>query len=85
MIVENLNGLLRLLFQLNWIESGIDSTTHSEGLRSSGLENTFLDVHLSWFDPTQDLYDPRNAIATKDSDPNLNAEAQLGIGLRLEF
>ncbi len=81
----SLNYKVGLLFQLNWIESGIDSTTHTEGLRSSGLENTFLDVHLSWYDPTQDLYDPRNAIATKDSDPNLNAEAQLGIGLKLEF
>ena len=81
----SLNYRVGLLFQLNWIESGIDSTTHSEGLRSSGLENTFLDISLSWYEPTQNLYDPRNAAATKDSDPNLHAEAQLGIGLKLEF
>ncbi len=81
----SLNYKAGFMFQLNWIESGIDSTTHSDGLRSSGLENTYLDVFVSWYDPTQDLYDPNNALATKDSDPNLNAEAQLGLGLKLEF
>ncbi len=74
-----------LLFQLNWIEAGIDSNTHAEGLRSSGLENTFLDVHFSWYQHIKDTFDINNPVQTADLDPDLNAEAQLGIGLKLEF
>ena len=81
----SLNYKVGLLIQLNWIESGIDNSTHYEGLKSSGLENTFLDIHLSWYDPTQNLYDPSKHIATKENDPDLRAEAQLGIGIKLEF
>ena len=74
-----------LLFQLNWIEGGIDANTHADGLRSSGLENTFLDIYFSWHQPAQKLYDPNNRAATLEDDPNLSAEAQLGVGLKLEF
>ena len=74
-----------LLFQLNWIESGIDSSTHVDGLRSSGLENTYLDVHVSWYQHLKETFDVNNPIQTANYDPDLNAEAQLGIGLKLEF
>ncbi|OFZ28474.1 MAG: hypothetical protein A2622_05090 [Bdellovibrionales bacterium RIFCSPHIGHO2_01_FULL_40_29] len=80
-----LNYKAGILIQLNWIESAIDPTTHAEGLRSSGLENTYLDISLSWYDPSQELYDPNSPIETADLDPDLRAEAQLGVGLKLEF
>ena len=76
---------LGFLFQLNWIEAGIDSNTHADGLRSSGLENTFLDVHLSWYENIKETFDVNNPIQTANFDPDLKSEAQLGIGLKLEF
>lgn len=80
-----LNFKVGLLFQLNWIEAGIDSNTHVDGLRSSGLENTYLDIHVSWFDHLTDTFDITNPIQTAENDPDLKAEAQLGLGLKLEF
>ena len=80
-----LNLKAGLLFQLNWIESGIDSNTHVDGLRSSGLENTFLDIHISWFEHLTETFDINNPVETAENDPDLSAEAQLGVGLKLEF
>lgn len=80
-----LNYKVGVLFQLNWIESGIDSNTHVDGLRSSGLENTYLDLYFSWYQPTKETFDIKNPVGTADLDPDLRAEAQLGLGLKLEF
>ena len=76
----NLNYKMGLLFQLNWIENTIDANTHRNGLMSSGLQNTFLDVfYTSYAEPTQ------IKIAEDDSgDPNLGSE-NFGVGLKLEF
>lgn len=81
----SLNYRFGLLFQLNWIEKSIDPSTHEEGLRSSGLENTFLDVYASWYEPSSDLFDPANAAGTASGDPDLRSEATLGVALKMEF
>lgn len=81
----SLNYRIELQFQLNWIEKKIDKSTQVEALRSSGLENTYIDVYMEWFNPSNDLYDPQNAIATKTSDPDMTSESQLGVALKLEF
>jgi hypothetical protein len=76
----NLNYKIGLMFQLNWIEDSIDSNTHRNGLMSSGLQNTFLDLfYSSYSEPTQ--------VATADGetgDANLGSE-NFGVGLKLEF
>jgi hypothetical protein len=79
----SLNYRLGLLFQLNWIEKSIDPNTQIDGLRSSGLQNTFLDVYASSYLASTDLYDPLN----KDSegDPDLASEFELGVGIKMEF
>ncbi|MFZ3230124.1 MAG: hypothetical protein WA160_07960 [Pseudobdellovibrio sp.] len=79
----SLNYRLGLLFQLNWIEKSIDPATQDEGLRSSGLENTYLDVYLSWYEPSSNLYDPANPSA--GGDPDMRSEGLLGVGFKMEF
>lgn len=74
-----------VLIQLNWIEKSIDPTTHAVALRSSGLENTFLDIYASWYQPAQKLFDPENPIETANEDPDLRSEGRIGVGLKLEF
>lgn len=72
-----------LLFQLNWIEKAIDPTTQSEGLRSSGLENTFIDLYVIDHTSLAKHYD----ISTvgDEGKPNLTSGLEMGIGLKLEF
>ena len=78
-----INYKLGLLFQLNWIENSIDPSTQIDGLRSSGLENTFLDIYLTAHLPSSNVYDPKNA-ASK-GDPDLASDMELGAGLKMEF
>jgi hypothetical protein len=80
-----LNYRFGLLFQLNWIEKSIDSSTHSEGLRSSGLENTFLDLYFTWYQPSANLFDPADPTGTASADPDLRSEGALGLALKMEF
>lgn len=72
-----------LLFQLNWIEKAMDPTTQGEGLRSSGLENTFIDLYFADHTSLGQHYD----ISTvgNEGKPNLSSGLEMGIGLKLEF
>lgn len=79
----SLNYKVGLLFQLNWIESYLDPNSHAEGLRSSGLENTFLDVYAMAHMSSNDLADPN--VANSEGDPDMKSNAELGIGLKMEF
>ncbi len=76
----NLNYKIGLMFQLNWIEDTIDTNTHRNGLMSSGLQNTFLDVfYTSYSEPTEVA-----TVAGESGDANLGSE-NFGVGLKLEF
>lgn len=76
----NLNYKVGMLFQLNWLEDSIDSNTHTNGLLSSGLQNTFLDIfYTSYAEPSQAAN-----VAGVEGDANL-ASDNFGIGLKLEF
>lgn len=68
-----------LSFQLNWIEGKIDPSTHEDGLRSSGLENTFLDLYYTkYFEP--------NGVSEQVAESEANFESsEVGLGLKLEF
>lgn len=79
----SLNYRFGMLFQLNWIEKAIDPTTQSEGLRSSGLENTFIDLYVMDHTSLGDHYDI-NTVGDAGK-PNLTSGFELGIGLKLEF
>lgn len=80
-----LNYRFGMLFQLNWIEKAIDPSTHQEGLRSSGLENTYLDVYTSFYQPSASVFDPTDPDNTLSEDPNLQAEGTIGVALKMEF
>ncbi len=79
-----LNYRLGLLFQLNWIEKSIDPSTQIDGLRSTGLQNTFIDVFYISHLASQDAADP-SVVATTDSSINTRSDGQMGIGLKIEF
>lgn len=69
-----------LSFQLNWIEKAIDQNSPSESLRSSGLENTYLDIfYTSYAEPASVA-----TTAGQEGDPNLKSD-ELGAGLKMEF
>lgn len=72
-----------LLFQLDWIEKSIDPSTQSEGLRSSGLENTFIDLYFSDHTSPDNHYNINSAPG--EGKPNLTSGLEMGIGLKLEF
>lgn len=76
----NLNYKMGLLFQLNWIENTIDSNTHRNGLMSSGLQNTYLDVFYTSYAEPSEIKTAEN----EPGDPNLGSE-NFGVGLKLEF
>jgi hypothetical protein len=73
---------LGLLFQLNWIENSIDPSSSGEARRSSGLENTFLDIyyisHLETSNSTATI-DPNST-----GEPNMRSN-QFGAALKMEF
>jgi hypothetical protein len=68
-------------FQLNWIERSIDPSSPEQALRSSGLENTYLDIFYM-------VYNEPPIVATIDNggegEANLQS-SQYGVGLKLEF
>lgn len=70
-----------LLFQLDWIEKSIDRSTHTDGLKSSGLQNTYLDVFVNNYVTPSNVLSSDNA----DGEADVFAEAQLGLGLKMEF
>lgn len=59
-----------LLIQLNWLEDGVARRS----LVESGLENTYLDVFVSKYEPSSDI-----------NDPDTSTDYMLGAGLRLEY
>lgn len=67
-------------FQLNWIEKAIDSNSPGESLRSSGLENTYLDVFYTSYAQPAKIADTVGAEGEGDLQ-----SAQYGVGLKLEF
>lgn len=73
-----------VMFQLNWIENWIDPTTTQEGLRSSGLENTYLDVFYSGYSAYAEPDPLVGALGSDDGEANLSSSG-LGMGLKLEF
>ena len=72
-----------LLFQLNWIEKAIDKTSQTDALRSSGLENTFVDIYFSQYLPSGGAQDP--TVLGSEGEPNLASGGEIGMGLKLEF
>ncbi len=79
----SLNYKFGLLFQLNWIEKAIDTNTQIDGLRSSGLQNTFLDVYMIDHLASNEVYDPKNP--NSEGDPDLASGLELGLGFKMEF
>jgi hypothetical protein len=76
----NLNYKVGLLLQLNWLENSIDPNTHTNGLTSSGLQNTFLDVfYASYASPSEVA-----TVAGQTGDADLQSN-NFGVGLKLEF
>lgn len=72
-----------LLFQLDWIENSIDKTAKADRLRSSGLENTYVDFYFSEHLASGNAIDPTNP--TTDGDPNMLSSGEMGLGLKMEF
>lgn len=73
-----------MLVQLNWIENWIDPTTTAEGLRSSGLENTYLDIFYTSYSAYAEPDPLVGALGSDDGEANLSSSG-LGVGLKLEF
>lgn len=78
----SLNYKFGLLFQLDWIENSIDKTAKVDRLRSSGLENTYIDVYMVQYMASSNAADPANP---SEGDPNLASSGEIGVGLKLEF
>lgn len=73
-----------ILLQLNWIENWIDPSTTREGLRSSGLENTYLDIFYAGYSSYAEPDPLVGALGSDDGEANLSSSG-LGMGLKLEF
>lgn len=71
------------LFQLNWIEKAIDPNTQLDGLRSSGLQNTFIDLYAMTHTASSETYDP--ADPNSEGDPDMSTGMEFGVGLKMEF
>jgi hypothetical protein len=72
-----------LQFQIDWLEALMDSSAKADRLRSSGLENTFIDVYYVDHLPSGAAQDP--TVLGSEGEPNLLSSGEMGIGLRLEF
>ena len=72
-----------LLFQLNWIENAIDKSSQADALRSSGLENTFIDIYFADHLASSRARDPSDLLS--EGEPNLASAGEMGVGLKLEF
>jgi hypothetical protein len=59
-----------LLFQLNWL----DTTVSKKNIIDYGLENTYLDIYVSKYEPSSDA-----------NDPDTSTDYSMGAGIRLEF
>jgi hypothetical protein len=59
-----------ILFQLNWL----DTTVSKKNIIDYGLENTYLDVFVSKYEPSTDI-----------NDPDTSTNYSIGAGIRLEF
>jgi len=75
-----LNYKVGALIQLNWVEDSIDPQTHINGLQSSGLENTYLDIFYQHYGTTD--VTSENEIGTVSTDFE---SSNFGVGLKLEF
>lgn len=78
-----LNYRYGLLFQLNWIENSIDKSSQADALRSSGLENTFIDIYFAEHLASSGAQDP--SVSGGSGQPNMASSGEMGIGLKLEF
>lgn len=72
-----------LLFQIDWIENHIDKSAKADQLRSSGLENTYIDVYFANYLASSGAIDPSEP--SSDGDPNMFSSGEMGIGLKMEF
>ncbi len=72
-----------LLFQIDWLEALIDPTAKIERLRSSGLENTFIDFYYSEYYPSSGAQDA-DKLGAKGT-INTASSSEIGLGLKLEF
>lgn len=79
----SINYRYGLLFQIDWIENRIDKSAKADQLRSSGLENTFIDIYFANYMASSAAIDPADALS--DGDPNLLSSGEMGIGLKMEF
>ncbi len=76
----NLTYKVGLMIQLDWLEGSIDNNTHTNGLKSSGLQNTFLDIfYSSYAEPSETA-----TVAGVTGEASLKSE-NFGLGLKLEF
>lgn len=71
------------LLQLDWIENSFDKGAKADRLRSSGLENTYLDFYFSEQLASGAAIDP-GTLAT-EGDPNMFSSGEIGVGLKMEF
>lgn len=76
----NFNYRAGLLIQLNWLEKSIDPNTHAEGFRSSGLENTYLDIFYAEYMRPSSVAEAVN----EEGEPD-HASSHFGVGLKMEF
>lgn len=72
-----------LQFQVDWIEALMDPSAKADRLKSSGLENTFIDVYYVDHLPSGAAQDA--TVLGSEGEPNLLSSGEMGIGLRLEF
>lgn len=68
------------MFQLNWIEAWIDPESPTQALRSSGLENAFLDVFYTYYNQPNEIAE----VAGEEGEADLSS-GDIGFGLKLEF
>jgi hypothetical protein len=72
-----------LQFQIDWLEALMDPSAKAERLKSSGLENTFIDVYYVDHLASGAAQDP--TVLGSEGEPNLLSSGEMGLGLRLEF
>lgn len=72
-----------LLFQIDWIENFIDKSAKTDRRRSSGLENTFIDIYFVEQMASGKAIDRGDL--TSVGDPNLFSSGELGVGVKMEF
>jgi hypothetical protein len=67
------------MLQLDWVESFMDPTAKLQRLKSSKVENVFLDVYYSEYLAASSALDPANPTAIAPS------SGEFGVGLKVEF